>query len=168
MVSLRSRRVDLSHRCKVRVPKKREERQRGMNADQRGRWAEVGSRVDGKFAPAIFRGVVGQKGTQCRGQDRFSSLERRGSRTRRGPGRGYVARDAAASEPHCCRNDAPPGLRKQRATGLPRGVINHFLLRKAARERKRRLPRARSSRESGSRVDGLARDSRIEPIAQMI
>jgi len=26
VVSLRSRRVDLSHRCKVRVPKKREER----------------------------------------------------------------------------------------------------------------------------------------------
>lgn len=53
------------------------------------------SRVDGKFTPAIFRGVVGQKGTQCRGQDRFSSLGRRGSR-RRGPGPvGYVARDVA-------------------------------------------------------------------------
>lgn len=60
---------------------------------------------------------------------------------------------------------SPSGLGKQRATGLPRGVINHFLLRKAVeREREKGDSRAGSSRESGSRVDGLARDSRIEPI----
>ena len=29
-----------------------------------------------KFGRAISRGVAGQKGTQCRGQDRFSSVER--------------------------------------------------------------------------------------------
>lgn len=121
----------------------------------------MGSRVDGKFAPAIFRGVVAQKGTQCRGQDRFSSLERRGSRT---GGSDYVVTlherrrvDRATLLPKRC---SPLGLGKQRATGLPRGVINHFLLRKARRERKRerRLPHCAlgSSRRSAPQIDGLA------------
>lgn len=50
--------------------------------------------------------------------------------------RGYVARrvDRATLLPKRC---SPLGLGKQRATGLPRDVINHFLLCKARKERER-------------------------------
>lgn len=131
-------------RCKVRVPEETGKSDGEGWTLRPGWWAEVGSRVDGKFAPVIFRGVVGQKGTQCRGQDRFSSLERRGSRT---GGPGYVVTlhekrrvDRATLLPKRC---SPLGLGKQRATGLPRDVINHFLLRKARRERERKTRRER-------------------------
>ena len=86
--------------------KRREQREVGRKGRE-GRRKE-GSRVDGKFGRAISRGVDGQKGTQCRGQDRFSSVERitdkederDGEREReREKGRGgYVARGG----PHCC------------------------------------------------------------------
>lgn len=95
--------------CKVRVSRRNKEERRRERDERRERGreeVEVRSRVDGKFTPAIFRGVVGQKGTQCRGQDRFSSLGRRGSR--RGPGRLRCARRCRGEtgQAHCCRNDA--------------------------------------------------------------
>lgn len=139
-----------------------------MNAT--GRWAEVGSRVDGKFSPAIFRGAVGQKGTQCRAQDRFSSLERE-ERGREGE-RDGEDRGPERTRPrlHCTRRRraeratllpkrcSPSGLGKQRATGLPRSVINHFLLRKAVeKERKGERDSRAENRRARERWEAVER-----------
>lgn len=116
--------------------KRREQREVGRKGRE-GRRKE-GSRVDGKFGRAISRGVDGQKGTQCRGQDRFSSVERitdkederdgdrERERERERPRRLRGARRATLLLKRC----SPKRFGKQRATGRLRSVINHFLLRK--------------------------------------
>lgn len=138
MVSLRSRRTPMLARC-VRCVSRRnwEERRRGMNA-------EIG--VMGGGGVTSRRKVRPGNISRC-GRTKGDTMPRAGSillarekriadgRTRL---RGYVARetprDRATLLPKRC---SPLGLGKQRATGLPRDVINHFLLRKAKRERER-------------------------------
>ena len=116
-------------------PNKRREQREVERKGREGRRKE-GSRVDGKFGRAISRGVDGQKGTQCRGQDRFSSVERitdkederdrERDRERERPRRLRGTRRATLLLKRC----SPKRFGKQRATGRLRSVINHFLLRK--------------------------------------
>lgn len=76
---------------------KRQEHRPNERKERKGK--REGSRVDVKFGRAISCGVAGQKGTQCRGQDRFSSVERI-TDERMKPRESYVARRGAG--PHCC------------------------------------------------------------------
>lgn len=146
-MSLRSRRMSMLARCKVRVPKK-PGRARGMNAFGAGVMGGGGVTSRRKVRPGNI---------SRRGRTKGDTMPRAGSillarEKRIADGRirlrGYVARetprvDRATLLPKRC---SPLGLGKQRATGLPRGVINHFLLRKAKRDGQREREREKEER----------------------